>query len=299
MGLASPVVEQLREKIRQLEAQPREWVMALRTGFDELDAFGAFRLGTGVELCGEEASGRTTVALSVVAAAGREKRLSAWVDGPRELYPPAAVTMGVDLKRLLIVRPQAAGQLVWAAVQLLRSGAFSCVVLDVTRTGLKLSMTETRKLLDATRTGGSLLVLLTQQAAPAQGLPRLLLARDETSTIHFETQHGQRAQAPPREVTFGWAVPDAVPWEPPEVLEVLPSDSLQRPKKNVLRDGYPFVPSSSHGPGAAGCLMRGGWMHPRDSHVQVAPALKPASEARQQRGADVGRWYGSRRPGAG
>ena len=59
------VVEQLKEKIRKLEAQPRQLVMALRTGLEELDAFNAFRLGTGVELCGEEASGRTTVALSV------------------------------------------------------------------------------------------------------------------------------------------------------------------------------------------------------------------------------------------
>ena len=83
--MTTAVVEQLREKIRKLEAQPRELVMALRTGVTELDDFGAFRLGTGVELCGEEASGRTTVALSLVAAAGREKRLSAWVDGPSEL----------------------------------------------------------------------------------------------------------------------------------------------------------------------------------------------------------------------
>ncbi|MFT3707345.1 MAG: hypothetical protein QM817_06725 [Archangium sp.] len=287
--MALAVVEQLREKIRKLEAQPREWVMALRTGFDELDAFGAFRLGTGVELCGEDASGRTTVALSVVAAAGREKRLSAWVDGPQELYPPAAVTMGVDLQRLLIVRPKSPGQLVWAAMQLLRSGAFTCVVLDVTRTGLKLSMTDTKKLLDATRTGGSLLVLLTPASSPAIGLPRLALARDERSTIHFETQHGKRASArdSPK---LGFEVPDGIPWEPPVVLEVVPTTSLQRPKKNVLRDGYPFCAGTSHG-GAA----MGGWMHPRDSHVQVGPALKQ----RQQRVADHGRWFKDKPPGAG
>jgi hypothetical protein len=173
---STAVVEQLREKIRKLEAQPRELVMGLRSGFPELDALGVFRLGSGVELCGEEASGRTTVALSVVAAAGREKRLSAWVDGPSELYPPAAMARGVDLQRLLIARPKSSGQLVWTAMQLLRSGVFVCVVLDVMHTGLRLTMTDAKKLLDAARTGGSLLVLLTSQSAPAQGFGRLMFS---------------------------------------------------------------------------------------------------------------------------
>ena len=169
------LLDRLRGQIRQLEAQPRALLMALRTGVDEVDALGVFRLGAAVELCGEEASGRTTLALSVVAAACREKRLAAWVDGPKELYPPAAVSLGVELRRLLIVRPSAPGQLVWSAVQLLRSGAFSCVVLDVTHTGVVPSLTDTKKLLDAARAGGSLLVLVTSQVAPAQGLVRLML----------------------------------------------------------------------------------------------------------------------------
>ncbi|MBL8914590.1 MAG: hypothetical protein JNM17_28055 [Archangium sp.] len=283
MGLASQV-EQLREKIRKLEAQPRQWVMALRTGFEELDAFGAFRLGTAVELCGEEASGRTTIALSVVAAAGKEKRLSAWIDGPRELYPPAAVTMGVDLSRLLIVRPREPRQLVWTAVQLLRSGAFTCVVLDVTSVrGLRLSMIDTKKLLDASRTGGSLLVLLTSVSAQAAGLPRLMLSRFEV-----ETAHGKRARVEPP-VRFGYHVPEQVPWPAPTELSVLPSESLQRPKKNVLRDGYPFCAGNSHGGGAMG-----GWMHPRESHVQVAPALSRRREsgAPSPSGRDLGEQEG-------
>lgn len=169
------LLERLRGQIRKLEAQPRALVMALSSGEEELDALGVFRLGAGVELCGEEASGRTTLALSVVAAACREKRLAAWVDGPQELYPPAAVSLGVELERLLIIRPKAPAQLVWSAVQLLRSGAFACVVLDVTHTGVLPSLTDTKKLLDAARAGGSLLVLLTSQRTPAQGLVRLML----------------------------------------------------------------------------------------------------------------------------
>ena len=286
-GTTTAVVEQLREKIRKLEAQPRELVMALRTGLTELDDFGAFRLGSGVELCGEEASGRTTVALSLVAAAGREKRLSAWVDGPSELYPPAAAAMGVCLERLLIARPKTP-QLVWTAVQLLRSGAFTCVVLDVTHTGVQLTMTDTKKLLDAARTGGGLLVLVTSQGAPAQGFVRLMLQTQSVSKGGVRSLHVVRSLSPsPRggegrgeglhagpgpirqlgengaggdrtiAPTFEIAAPHgrhAVlrgrplrgrwlerPWPAPDVLCVVPLDSLQRPKKNVLRDGYPMV----------------------------------------------------------
>lgn len=254
------VVEQLREKIRKLEAQPRQLVLALRTGHAELDALGAFRLGSGVELCGEEASGRTTLALSLVAAAGRERRLSAWVDGPQELYPPAAAAMGVALDRLLIVRPRATNQLVWSAMQLLRSGAFTCVVLDVMRTGLSLTMTDTRKLLDAARTGGSLLVLLTSQAAPAQGFARLMLKARAVSKGGVRTLSVVRADEAPLD-DEGSVAPDlhvsaphgrhlvlrgrpvrgrrlARPWAPPPVHEIVPLVSHQRPKKNLLRDGY-------------------------------------------------------------
>lgn len=262
------VVAKLRRQIEALEAQPRTWLLALRTGVTELDEWGVFRLGGGVELSGEEASGRTSLALSVVAAACREERLSAWVDGPSELYPPAALSYGVELERLLIVRPKAPGQLVWSAVQLLRSGAFSCVVLDVTHTGVRLTLTETKKLLDAARAGGSLLVLLTSRGAQAQGLVRLELQsaspapmlqlipsppsqeraggggnreRGRTESILLNAPHGRRLQLPRARLAPHTPPrarlrdkPDAAPWVP----RVAWSLSLQRPKKNLARDGY-------------------------------------------------------------
>lgn len=182
-GAAGPsVVEQLRERIRALQAAPRRYLAVLRTGMESVDALlpsGGFPLGQAVELCGEAASGRTSLALSAVAAAHREQRLCAWVDGPRELYPPAAAAQGVDLERLLIVRPKAPEQRVWAAVQLARSGAFACVVLDLTRgvgsTGRmpRVALAEARKLADAAERGGGLLLLLTSPEAPADGMMRL------------------------------------------------------------------------------------------------------------------------------
>ncbi|WP_375759257.1 ImuA family protein [Corallococcus exercitus] len=183
-SVGTGVVEALREKIRQLQAAPRRALSVLRTGVDAVDALlpqGGLPLGTTVELCGEAASGRTSLALRAVASAHRELRLCAWVDGPKELYPPAAAALGVDLERLLVVRPQAFAQRVWSTVQLARSGAFTAVVLDLTH-GVgapgrpeRLALTEARKLVDAAARGGTLVLLLTSPEAPADGLARLRL----------------------------------------------------------------------------------------------------------------------------
>jgi hypothetical protein len=258
------VVARLRRQIAQLQAQPRQVLLALRTGVAELDEWGVFRLGAGVEVSGEEASGRTSLALTLVAAAGRERRLAAWVDGPHELYPPAALALGVELERLLIVRPKAPRQLVWSAVQLLRSGAFACVVLDVTHTGVRLGATETRKLLDAARAGGALLVLLTSQAAPAQGLVRLALApavgppsralrlvpdgapqagalEASAHGLTISAPHGRQLQlsrarlAPKASMRARLREsPDAPPWVP----RVAWTPGLPRPRRSLARDGY-------------------------------------------------------------
>lgn len=184
----SVTVEALREQIRRLQAAPRKYLAALRTGveaFDELLPGGGLPLGQVVELWGEAASGRTSLALRAVASAHREGRLCAYVDGPGELYPPAAVAAGVDPARLLIVRPKTAEQLAWSAVQLVRSGAFACVVLDLTRGpkgtgGVRLSPAEGKRLMDAAGRGGSLLLLLTAPEAPGDGMMRLRTeARDD------------------------------------------------------------------------------------------------------------------------
>jgi hypothetical protein len=275
------LVERLRGQIRKLEAQPRQLLLGLRTGSREVDALGVFRLGAGVELTGEEASGRTTLALSVVAGAGREQRLSAWVDGPAELYPPAAVSLGVDLARLLVVRPPTHGQLVWSAVQLLRSGAFACVVLDVTHTGLVLSLTDTKKLLDAARAGGSLLVLLTLREAQAQGLvrltlherrePRLAVAplRDLEEgaagpTYEVEAPHGRHARVERAGLAKEAQVPQrrahAVTDAPPQA-HVAPAESLQRRRKHREREGY-------GAPGGPGPILYG--RPGRDAPLHVA-----------------------------
>jgi protein ImuA len=138
------VIAQLREEIRRLEHRPgrREGVVAC--GLAAVDALlpGGFPRGALSELAGGPASGKTAVALALLAALGPEA-LFAWVDGRGELYPPAAAARGVDLARLLVVRPSPAASggapgpeapwrsALWACEALLASGAFAAVAMDV------------------------------------------------------------------------------------------------------------------------------------------------------------------------
>ena len=235
------VVDQLREQIRRLQAAPRTYVTHLRTGVAPLDALlpgGGFPLGHAVELCGESASGRTSIALRTVAAAHRELRLCAWVDGPGELYAPAASVLGVDLSRLLIARPAQTRQLAWTAVQLARSGAFSCVVLDLTRTGVRLQSTEAKRLGDAAFRGGSLVLMLTPPEAPSEGGLRMSTQACGPEGLDVEllrSRHGgvgQRVRVP-------WAA--LYPQESPEYDEVAPADWVAPTLPSGQRGGSPFV----------------------------------------------------------
>ncbi len=271
-------IARLRAEIRRVHAAPRQFVLSLHTGLETIDALGVWRLGGCVELSGELASGRTSLALKAVAAAGQEGRLSAWVDGPKELYPPAAVGLGVQLDRLLIVRPKAPGQLVWAAVQLLRSGAFTCVVLDLNRTGVRLSLQESKKLSDAARTGGSLLVLLTAQEAQAEGLVRLVLTTPkvglrlveespaapgetfEVEVAHSRTGMGRRLALQRKKLCVG-PVPRLRRCSHVEATrdEPVAIDPVIRRKKNLQREGFQ-PPNRPVGEAAAttGCGIRNG-----------------------------------------
>ncbi|MEN9797727.1 MAG: hypothetical protein RL653_1423 [Pseudomonadota bacterium] len=192
------VVERLREQIRRMQAAPRSALGRVATGLAVLDAVlpdGGFWLGQSVELQGEAATGRSSLALRVVAAATRARRLCAWVDGPRELYPPSAQGLGVALEQLLIVRPRAPGQLAWAAVQLLRSGAFAVVVLDLTHTGVRLSPVEARRLQEAAGQGGALLLTLSSKDCPADGALRLELEPWGEDGVRVEVVRSRRGGA--------------------------------------------------------------------------------------------------------
>lgn len=130
--MARPAVsiEALRERIRQLEGAGRLQVQLSPSGVAPLDALlGGLPTPGVVELSGAPGTGRTRVALSLVAEVTRRRRQPvAWVDLERWLNPEAAAAHGVVLSRLLVVRPTA-DRLGWAVEQLARSGCFPLVVV--------------------------------------------------------------------------------------------------------------------------------------------------------------------------
>jgi protein ImuA len=155
------ILTRLRDEIRRIERRPARRAGALPCGVPAVDALlpGGFPCGALSELRGGPASGKTAVALSLVARL-RHGALAAFVDGRGELYPPAAAAMGVDLSRLLIVRPppgEAGARLaLWAAEALLGSGAFAAVAIDASLArpwrGLEASL---RRLVTAAEQGGA------------------------------------------------------------------------------------------------------------------------------------------------
>jgi protein ImuA len=146
------LVARLREEIRRIERRPGRREGLVSCGIEAVDAVlpgGGFARGALAELVGGPASGKCAVALALLARLGDED-LFAWVDGRGELYPPAAAARGVDLGRLLVVRPLAAPprtlgapgpsaasgsdgwrSALWAAEAVLASGAFAAVVMDL------------------------------------------------------------------------------------------------------------------------------------------------------------------------
>lgn len=94
-------------------------------------------LGTGgvprgriVELYGPESSGKTTLALSVVAEAQRKGGYAAYIDAEHALDAGYARTMGVDVDNLLISQPDCGEDALEIADTLVRSGAIDVIVID-------------------------------------------------------------------------------------------------------------------------------------------------------------------------
>ncbi len=170
------VLEELRSQIRRMERRPGRREGVLACGRPEVEALlpgGGFPRGSLSSLCGGPASGKTGVALAVLREAQAGGGLAAFVDGRSELYPPAALALGVNLARLLIVRPDPArGALLpglWAAEVLLASGAFPAVVVDVPLRGVPASRAEPvlRRLRAAAEKGGAAALLLSGPGDPA------------------------------------------------------------------------------------------------------------------------------------
>ena len=108
-------------------------IPAIPTGsisFDYALGIGGFPRGRVIEVFGPEATGKTTLALHVIAEAQRRGGQAAFIDAEHALSPEYAGKIGVDIDNLLISQPDYGEQGLEIAEVLVRSGAVDVVVVD-------------------------------------------------------------------------------------------------------------------------------------------------------------------------
>lgn len=204
------VVARLRDEIRRIERRPSRREGVLACGRAEIDALlpdGGFRRGALTELAGGPASGKTAIALALFAALGPGD-LAAYVDGRGELYPPAAAALGVELSRLLVVRPpprthgegperDPALVALWAAEALLGSGAFAAVAIDVPMArAVRGADAAARRLQAAAEKGGAVGLWLAAQGGMGLRVPAAVRLELTAEDGRIVGRRRQAAEAP-------------------------------------------------------------------------------------------------------
>ena len=119
--------------MRMGEDQMNLAVEAISTGALSLDAalgVGGVPRGRIIEIYGPESSGKTTLALHIVANAQKGGGYAAFVDAEHALDPKYASQLGVDVKNLLISQPDSGEQALEITETLVRSNALDVIVID-------------------------------------------------------------------------------------------------------------------------------------------------------------------------
>ncbi|NLW59845.1 MAG: recombinase RecA [Firmicutes bacterium] len=119
--------------MRMGEADTKMNIDVIPTGAITLDlalGVGGIPRGRVIEIFGPESSGKTTVALHMVAEAQKLGGIAAFIDAEHALDPLYARKLGVDIDNLLISQPDTGEQALEIAEALVRSGAVDVVVVD-------------------------------------------------------------------------------------------------------------------------------------------------------------------------
>lgn len=115
------------------EATARLNVEVIPTGALPLDlalGVGGVPRGRIVEIFGPESSGKTTVALHIIAEAQKQGGTAAFIDAEHALDPLYARNLGVDIDNLLVSQPDTGEQALEIAEVLVKSGAVDVIVID-------------------------------------------------------------------------------------------------------------------------------------------------------------------------
>lgn len=123
-----------------------------------------------VELSG---AGVLTAAATLLREAQEEGEPAAWVTGGATFYPPDLDRRGIDLEALVVIRVPGIAKILGAAEGLLRSGAFSLLVLDLARTA-QLPLPAQTRLLGLAQKGDCTLLCLTVKGEEELSLGSLI-----------------------------------------------------------------------------------------------------------------------------
>jgi len=119
--------------MRMGDAEAFKDIAVISTGAYSLNlalGVGGLPRGRVVEIYGQESSGKTTLALHVIAAAQKAGGLAAFVDAEHAMDPSYARRIGVNLDDLLISQPGSGEEALTITEQLIKSGALDVVVVD-------------------------------------------------------------------------------------------------------------------------------------------------------------------------
>ncbi len=119
--------------IMRLGERPQEEIAAISTNCLSLDAaigVGGMPRGRIIEIYGPESSGKTTLALQVVASAQKTGGIAAYIDAEHAMDPEYAGNLGVNLDELLISQPDSGEQALEIAETLVRSNSVDVIVID-------------------------------------------------------------------------------------------------------------------------------------------------------------------------
>lgn len=121
------------ESIMTLDEKPNVDVEALSTGSIGLDSIlgiGGLPRGRIIEVYGPESSGKTTLALSVIAQAQQKGWDCAFIDAEHAMDPQYAKRLGVDITKLLISQPGSGEEAIDIVDALVRGGKIGVIVVD-------------------------------------------------------------------------------------------------------------------------------------------------------------------------
>lgn len=164
------LVRSLQAALERMEEdrRPRDEVLVGSgcRALDQLLPEGGWRRGTVVEwLVGGAGNGAGTLALIVARQAALEGGVVVVFDEPRQFYPPAAAALGLDLEKLILVRPGRPADTLWALDQVLRCPGVAAAWAPLERLGER----DFRRLQLAAESGDCLGMLL--RPARVRGQP--------------------------------------------------------------------------------------------------------------------------------